>query len=46
MEEPDRPVEEPGPTVEDGDTGDEPERPPKTPPPPTPDEARGNDADD
>ena len=46
MEEPDRSVEEPGPTVEGGDTGEEPERPPETPPPPTPEEARGDDSND
>jgi hypothetical protein len=46
MEEPDRAVEDPEPTVEGGDTGEEPERPPESLPPPTPDEARGDNQDD
>jgi hypothetical protein len=41
LKEPERPVEEPGPTVPGGDDGEERERE-DLPPPPTPEQARGD----
>jgi hypothetical protein len=45
MQEPERPVEEPGETVPGGDENGERERD-ETPPPPTPEEARGDEEGD